>query len=113
MFGCASQSVIDYNTGEKSYAPNHYVANQKLSLTKKSVLVVHIKKAHNTDFPLVIRHLNKFANEFLRMRNSTDTVNKNWYTNFFKKKYPEVYILFSRSINYRRINTENPDEYIE
>jgi hypothetical protein len=77
MYGCASQSVIDYNIGEKSYASNRYVTNQKHSLIKESVLVVHIKKAYNAGFPLTIRYLNEFANKFLRMRNSTDTIDKN------------------------------------
>jgi hypothetical protein len=77
MYGCASQSVIDYNIDEKSYAPNRYVTNQKLSLIKESVLVVYMKKAYNIDFPLAIRHLNEFANKFLRIRNSIDTVDKN------------------------------------
>jgi hypothetical protein len=77
IYGCAPQSVIDHNTGEKLYTPNRYVANQKLLLTKESVLIVYIKKAHNTGFPLAIRHLNEFVNKFLRMRNSTDTIDKN------------------------------------
>jgi hypothetical protein len=46
------------------------------------------------------------------MRNFTDTVGKNWYINFIRR-YPEMYILFSRFIDYRRINAENPDEYIK
>jgi hypothetical protein len=77
MYGCAPQSVIDYNIGEKSYASNCYVANQKFSLIEKSVLIVYIKKAYNADFPLIIRYLNEFANKLLRMRNFTDTINKN------------------------------------
>jgi Leu/Phe-tRNA-protein transferase len=77
MYGCASQSVIDYNISEKSYISNRYVANQKLSSTEESALVVHIKKVYNTGFPLIIRYFNEFANEFLRMRNSIDIINKN------------------------------------
>jgi hypothetical protein len=94
IYGYAPQSVIDHNTDEKLYTPNRYVTNQKLSLTEESVLIVHIKKTHNTSFPLAIRHLNKFANKLLRMRNSTDTINKNWHTSFFRR-YPEIYTLFS------------------
>jgi hypothetical protein len=77
MYGCAPQSVIDHNTDEKSYTPNRYVTNQKLSPTEESVLIVHIKKTHNAGFPLAIRYFNEFANKFLRMRNSTDIINKN------------------------------------
>jgi hypothetical protein len=44
IYGCAPQSVIDYNIGEKSYTSNRYVANQKLSLTEESVLIVYIEK---------------------------------------------------------------------
>jgi hypothetical protein len=77
IYGCVPQSIIDYNIDEKLYTSNRYVANQKLSPIEESVLVVHIKKVYNTSFPLAIRHFNKFANKFLRMRNSTDTVNKN------------------------------------
>jgi hypothetical protein len=112
MYGCAPQSVIDHNTGEKSYISNRYVANQKLSPTGESVLVVHIKKAYNTVFPLSIRHLNDFANKLLRIRNSIDIISKNWHTNFFRR-HPEVHTLFSRSINHRRINAEDPDKYIK
>jgi hypothetical protein len=112
IYGCAPQSVIDYNTGEKLYISNRYVANQKLSSTEESVLVVYIKKAYNASFPLAIRHLNEFANELLRIRNSTDTISKNWHTSFFRR-YPEMYILFSRFIDYRRINIEDSDEYIK
>jgi hypothetical protein len=46
------------------------------------------------------------------MRNSIDIIDKNWHISFFKK-HSEMYTLFSRSINYRRINTEDSDEYIE
>jgi hypothetical protein len=52
MYGCAPQSVIDHNTGEKLYTPNRYVANQKLLLTKESVLIVYIKKIYNAGFPV-------------------------------------------------------------
>jgi hypothetical protein len=112
IYGCASQSVINYNIGEKSYTFNRYVANQKLSPTKENVLIVYIKKAYNAGFPLAIRYLNEIVNEFLRMRNSTDTVSNNWHTSFFRR-YSEVYILFSRSIDYRRINAEDFNEYIK
>jgi acyl-CoA thioesterase len=77
MYGYASQSIIDHNTDEKLYTPNRYVANQKLLSTEESVLIVYIKKAYNAGFPLAIRYFNEFANEFLRIRNFTDIVNKN------------------------------------
>jgi hypothetical protein len=112
IYGCVSQSVIDYNINKKLYISNRYVTNQKLLSIEENVLVVYIKNIYNAGFPLAIRYFNEFANEFLRMRNSTDTVSKNWYINFFKR-YPEVYILFFRFIDYRRINIENSDEYIK
>jgi hypothetical protein len=77
IYEYAPQSVIDHNTDKKSYAPNRYVANQKLSPIEESVLVVYIKKIYKAGFPLAIQYLNEFANKFLRMRNSTDTINKN------------------------------------
>jgi hypothetical protein len=112
MYGCVPQSVIDHNTGEKLYISNRYVANRKLSLKEEIVLVVYIKKVYNAGFPLAIRHFNEFANELLRMRNFIDIIGKNWHISFFRR-YPEMYTLFSRSINYRRINAENLNEYIE
>jgi hypothetical protein len=57
MYGCVSQSIIDYNIGEISYVSNRYVANQKLLSIEESVLVVYIKKAYNAGFPLAIRDL--------------------------------------------------------
>jgi hypothetical protein len=79
---------------------------------EKSVLIVYIKKIYNAGFPLAIRHFNEFANKFLRMRNSIDTINKNWYINFFRR-YPKMYTLFSRFIDHRRINAEDLNKYIE
>jgi hypothetical protein len=77
IYGCAPQSIIDHNNDKKSYISNRYVTNQKLSPTEESVLIVYIKKIYNAGFPLTIRSLNEFANKFLRMRNSTDIIDKN------------------------------------
>jgi hypothetical protein len=112
MYGCAPQSVIDYNIDEKSYISNRYVANQKLSPIEESVLIVYIKKIYNAGFPLAIRYLNEFANKFLRIRNFIDTISKNWHISFFRR-HSEIYILFSRFINHRRINAEDLDKYIK
>jgi hypothetical protein len=106
IHGCVAQSVIDHNIDQKIYASDRYAANQKLSPTKEGVLVAYIKKAYSAGYSLGIRHLNEFANELLRMRDFKDTVGRDWYTSFFRR-YPEVYIMFSRPIDYRRVNAED------
>ena len=61
---------------------------------------------------MTIQHLNDCANELLRMKGVNITVSYHWYNSFFKR-HPEVYLKFSRSIDCRRMNVEDPDDFIE
>jgi hypothetical protein len=48
----------------------------------------------------------------LKIRNSEDIIDYYWYNNFFKR-YSEIKFKFFRSINRRRINAEDFDEFIK
>ena len=61
---------------------------------------------------MTIQHFNDCANELLRMKGVNIIVGYHWYNSFFKR-YLEVYSKFSKPINRRRMNAENPDDFIK
>jgi hypothetical protein len=108
----APQSVINYLNAKTKPAPDIFGSYQKLSPIEESVLVEHCVRGYNSGFPLTIRHLNDCANEFLRMKGVNDIVGSHWHTSFFKR-HPEIHSKFSPPIDRRRVNAEDPDEFIE
>jgi hypothetical protein len=111
IYKYSHQSINKRLTKKNQPAPNTFISQQKIWPVEESVLVEHYIRNFKTDFPMTIQYFNACANELLKARNSDKTVNYYWHNSFFKR-HPAIKSKFSRSINRRRINTENPDEFI-
>jgi hypothetical protein len=79
---------------------------------KESVLVEHCIRNFKAGVLITIQHFNACANELLKVRDSDETVGYYWHNSFFRR-HPEVKFKFSRLIDRKRINAEDPDKFFD
>ena len=87
-----------------------YIANsQKITPLEESVIVRHILDLDSRAFPPRISAVEDMANRILRTRNG-GRVGKNWTSNFVRRT-PELKARLNRTIDYQRVQYEDPDAY--
>ena len=112
LHGVSYQSVIDHDTGPKSFAADYHITEQKLTTVEETLLVKHSQEMWEIGFPLTVANLNSFANEILRNRDANESVGVNWHNSFFRR-HKEVKPMYSRPIKKQRMISENPDSFID
>jgi hypothetical protein len=75
IYGYLYQSIYNRLNRKNGPAPNAFISRQKIWPIEESVLIEHYIRNFKAGFPITIQHLNEYANELFKARNSEDTVN--------------------------------------